>query len=259
MNRKHIILLTLLCLIAGWGCKKKPKDNTEVTFVNRLSKKVTLDIYKSFDDYSNGTNVMLRKTISANEKSIIPGSSFNIGSTYYMDWYTDDLKNNNWFNDAYPSTGTKIAFAPKPGGNTYYIEPGYGGPGRKTFLDVSTNTTSWRAVNAYLFSSSTGYVSYWGMITENERYQRITVLKNFKAAYNHKRGDGTSVTDSMDVKVHNFENAYIEFMDLSGQSLGSLSGGKSPAGTPPDYATSSTDSVIALLPNSDYYFLMIKE
>lgn len=259
MNRIYIIFLTLLCLTTAFGCKKPTKENTDVTFVNHLSKKVTLDIYSSFNDYAKGTNILLRKTLSGNEKTIIEGSNFKTGATYYMDWYTDDMKSNNWFNDAYPSTGTKVAFSPKVGGNTYYIESGYGGPGRSTFLSLATNSSSWRAVNAYLYSGSTGYVSYWNMIPETEKYHIITVSKDFKALYNHKNGDGTIVTDNIDVNVHNFENAYIEFMDITGNSIGSLMGGKSPLGAPPEYKTSSTDTVMALLPNSDYYFLMIKE
>ncbi len=230
-----------------------------MTFVNRLSKKVTLDVYRTFEDYANSTNPILRKTLAANEKSIYPEGMLVNGTTYYMDWYTDDLYNNNWFNDKFPTPGSQVAFTPQPSNNTYYLETGFKGKARLTFLGVNSNQSTWTAVNAYLFSNSTGYVSYWNQITQNEKYRAVTVKKDCVAEYSYKNASGSVVTDNMDFKVQNTDNAYIEFIDLSGNSLGYMSTGTSPVAAPPDYASTSTDSVLALFPNSSYYYLLIRQ
>src|SRR5688572_20985842 len=81
--RLHILCLSFLAIAAG-SCKKDPKDNTEVTFTNQTSEKVTLDIYVSENDYGSNSNVMLRKVLSPNENTLLPGSTFNSGGTFYM-------------------------------------------------------------------------------------------------------------------------------------------------------------------------------
>lgn len=245
-----------LCVLAT-ACKKKDTDNTEVSFNNRIDKDVTLTIYASADDYAKASNAVLRKVVKANTVERIAGSTFTAGKTYYMDWHTDNYYQNNWFNDKYPQQGAQVAFSPAAGNNTYYIEQGLSGNGRIVFLSTSGTSSKWRAVDAYMYSASTGYVSFWGSLPDAQRLHEITVSKNFTAVHDYKNVNGTPVQETLAFKVMRTNDAYIQFM--SGDStLGSMISGKLPTGKAPDYFSASTDTVMALLPQSDYYFMMVR-
>ncbi len=248
-----------LLLAATWilGCKKSGNDNSEVSFINRLNKEVTLDIYSNFDDYSKGQNVQLRKVLLSDETTYLPGNTFPAGATYYMDWYTDDHLQNNWLNDNYESSPvTRIQ--PVPGNNSYYLDPKLKGNARKTFLNSTQASSTWIAIGAYLFAGGQ-YSEQWSNLDANERYRKVTVTKGFKANYEYKDGTGSIQTSSYDFMVHRSEDAYIELKDATGKNIGNITGGKLPSGTPPDYKSPSTDTVMALLPGSDYLFMMVKQ
>lgn len=257
MNKAALTLL--MAATVSFGCKKKGTDNTDVTFVNQLSKEVVLTIYPSAGDYNNATNPAQRKVIPANDKLIIPGNSFNTGQTYYMDWYTDDLQQSNWFNDNYAQPGVQVAFTPKPGSNTYYTNPAYKGISRITFLATDDKFSRWHAVNAFLYSGSTGYVSQWSSMTDLEKFREITVHKNFTADYSYKNAPGNPTTDNIAFKVMPSEHAYIEFMDSKGNSAGSMVSGTLPTAAAPDYKAITRDTVMALFPNSEYSFMMVRD
>lgn len=249
-----------LLIAAATGCKKDPKDNTPVMFANRTDRTLTLDIYGSEADYAGNTNNIQQITIPANSNTTIPGSTFKSGQTYYMDWYSDDFYHNNWYNDDYPLTGSpRVRISPEPGNNSYYLEPGYKGQSRNAFLGGAGNETSWISVGAFLYSSTFGYTNESGTLTPNELYRRVTIHKNFKAEHVRKDNDGNLLTENISFMVHQSEVPYIEFKDAAGNTAGSMTGGKLPTGTPPDYASNSTDTVMALFPDNEYYFMMVKQ
>lgn len=259
MHRLLTIFTGLFILLLSLGsCKKKSNDYTDVTFVNQLDKKVTLDIYRSMDDYNAGTPVLLRKTLAANEKLILPGNTFTAGAAYYMDWYTDDLYRSNWFNDNYAQPGAQVMFTPRVGSNTYNISKGLQGNNRAAYLNGGSNT-SWVAIDAYSYSAATGYISYWSHFSNFEKYHQIKINKNFIANYSYRDTTGKTITTDLAFKVQNSEDPYIEFMDNGGSSLGSMFGGKLPTSTPPDYTSHAVDTVLALFPNSPYYFMMVRQ
>lgn len=259
MNQSRIMVLLLAStFLFAESCKKKEDDNTDVTFTNQLSEKVTLDIYSSADDYAKGNNLVLRKVLSAKENTILPGSTFAAGSSYYMDWYSDGMQYNNWFNDKFPVGGSTVAFKPVPGSNTYYMKTEFANHARATFLPGNAVSSKWTAVNVYAYSKTTGYISYWQNLSPQEKYREVTVNKNFTATYNHQNTDGKIVTDVIDFKVHASTEGYIELMDANMQSLGSMVTGNLPASDGSEYTSTSVDSVMALFPDSDYSFLMVK-
>jgi hypothetical protein len=252
--------LCLLAIFAFIGCKKKEtRDNTDVTFVNHINKQVVLTIYPTFDNYALATNPTIRKVINASDKLILPGSTFTSGQTYYMDWHTDDFFYNNWYNDKYPQSGAQVAFKPVVGSNTYYLDDHFSGYSRTVFLATNDQISKWHAVNAYLYSNSTGYVSQWSTFAEYEKYRIVTVNKNFTAQYEYKTSPTVNATNNYDIKVMASTNAYILFMGSNGADSGSMVMGKLPTAAPPDYNTNTKDTIMALLPNSDYYFMMVKD
>jgi hypothetical protein len=257
MQRFYILffVLALTCLFLD-SCRKKEKDNTEVTFVNSVNAQVTLDIYKNATDYSNAAPVMLRKSLQPNESTILPGSTFAAGQTYYMDWYTDDYRYNNWFNDNYSQGQVQVAFKPVAGNNTYYLRPQFKNINRIVYLNKTANSTKWKAIGAY--TKSTEYIAMWSLLPEHERFRELTLKKGFTASYDYKNTSGTVVTDQLDFFVHNSERAYIEFVK-NGQTEGQMISGELPTGTPPNYTSTATDTIMALLPNSDYYFMMVRQ
>lgn len=258
MSRSRSVLLILLSVMLAYGCKKKD-DNTDVTFVNRTGEDITLDIYSSFDDYALNANLHSRKVVKANENLIMPGNSFSSGRTYYMDWYSENYYRNNWLNDNYSNGNNRVAFLPESGNNTYYFEDSYQGKSRTAFLSNNKSATSWIAVGAYLYHSSTGYSNQWPGLNDNERFRKITVNKNFTANYQFKDNSGAEQSQTISFLVQQSVVPYIEFKAEDGRILGNMTGGKLPTASPPDYESTSTDTVTALFPNSDYIFLMVKQ
>ncbi|HLO71643.1 MAG TPA: hypothetical protein VK167_12275 [Flavipsychrobacter sp.] len=253
------VIAALLCAAVLISCKKKTTDNTDITIVNRIDKSVTVSIYPTMDDYNNATNVVVRKVVGASSNEIIPGNTLTAGKTYYMDWHTDNYYQTNWFNDKYPQSGSQVAITPVPGNNTYYTEPSFTGNARTVYLAKNGTSSKWLAVNAYMFSSRTGYVSFWSNLSANERYHEITIHKNFIADYSHKNSAGTTVTDYISFKVMRTEDAFIEFKASGDSSLGQMISGTLPTAAPPTYKSNSKDTVMALLPNSEYYFMMVRQ
>jgi hypothetical protein len=259
MYQSRITILTILLFVMTAGsCKKEDKDNTDVTFTNNLSEKVTLDIYASEEDYASGNNRLLRKTLNAQENTVLPGNTFKTGQTYYMDWYSDKYYYHNWFNDNYPVGKSKVMFKPVPGNNTYYFNHESSGGARAVFLQDNKTSSRWTAVTAFTHSSSTGYIDYWSQLSADERYREVTVNKNFKVLYSHKDNTGKLLNDEISFMVHNTKEPYIEMMDASSQSAGSLILGSLPSADGSEHISESQDSLMALFPDSDFYFLMVR-
>lgn len=254
-----IALLIVLCMTGIQGCKKKSDDSFTVTIVNRLDKDVTLDMYGNAEDYASNSNPLGRHIIKGNGTLMLPGNDFKTGATYYMDWYTEDYYYNNWFNDDYPITESRVRIAPKAGNSTYYLEPGYKGNNRISFLKGAGTETGWIAVGAYLYTGSTGYSNQWDVISTNERYRQITVKKNFTANYTHKDADGKLITDDLTFLVQTSEVPYIEFQTKDGGIGGNMTGGKLPVSTADGYASNSVDTVMALFPDNEFIFMMVRQ
>lgn len=254
---KALNLLLCSAVLATAGCKKD-NDHTDVTFVNHVNKVITLDIYNNRDNYYEGKARLMRKVLKYNDVLVLTKDELASGSTYYADWYDDTHYYNNWFNDASLPDKAFVAFTPTPGNNTYYLEPTLKGNASMVFLGDTTRT-HWKAVDAYIGSSKLGYTSVWSSLTDNEKVQEVVVRKDFNAIYSYINTTGTPTTSTYSFKVHNSEDAYIEFLDSANASAGYMMSGTLPTSTQPEYASSSKDTILALLPTSDYYFIMVKE
>jgi len=248
-----------LFLLLATGCRKDGKDLTEVTFTNQTGEAVVLDIYPTPGDYGNNTNRTTRQTIAAYDKLVLPGSTFSKGQKYYMDWYSKDHYYSNWYNDKFKNDISYVVIEPVAGNNTYYMTPTFLGTKQAVFLDTFETKTQWKAVDVFQYSASTGYVSVWNLTPANDQYKEVTINKNFTASYTYKDQYGNLKNEVLDFKVHESKDAYIEFMDANGNSLGSMLAGRLPTSTLPDYRSESVDSVLALLPYSEIYYLMVKQ
>lgn len=257
--QKTLALSLLVLTVILSGCKKEELDITSITIVNRLDVPVTLDLYASESDYTGNTNLIERYVIAANDNLKIPENAYEEGKTYFMDWYSEDYYYNNWYNDNFPVVDVRVKITPEYGDNTYYLEPGYRGQARKTFLRGDATETKWIAIGAYLFSNVDGYTNEWNSIGTNERYKQVTVNKDFVADYSYKDETGAIQSKKLEFMVHQTEDAYIEFMTGDGMSGGNMLGGKLPGGTPPDYSSSATDTVMALFPGNDHLYMMIRQ
>lgn len=261
MRKGFLLLFMLLATVsftALQGCKKK-RDKKAVTIVNRLDMEITFDLYGSAEDYAGNSNLLQRIVIGAKENKVIPGDNFEEGATYYMDWYSADYYYNNWYNDNFPVTSDRrVRIKPEEGDNTYYLEPGYKGNGRNAFLRGSGTQSSWIAVGAYLYTPTAGYSDQWSNITPNERYRQVVINKNFMAEYTYRNNIGALVKDNMEFMVQQADVAYIEFKPANG-GTGSMVGGKLPVATPPDYKSNAIDTVMALFPDNEYYFMMVRQ
>ncbi|HEY9178047.1 MAG TPA: hypothetical protein VIN07_10165 [Flavipsychrobacter sp.] len=256
---KPVALLLLSVATFVTSCKKEAKDNSDVTIVNRIDRPITVDLYVSADDYANNSNLQERIVIEPNENKILPGGTFAKSTTYHMDWYSEDYYYNNWYNDDYPVTGNRVRIQPEPGSNTYYLDPGLKGQGRKAFLKGGGTETTWISIGAFLYSGTFGYTNEWNTLTPNERYRTITIKKGFNAEYLHKDATGTLVTENLRFMVQQTEVPYIEFKNAAGQAAGNMTGGKLPTGSAPDYYSSSIDTVMALFPDNEYLFMMVRK
>ena len=261
MSGKSRLICLLVCVCFFASCKKKGTDNTDVLFVNRLTDVVTVDVYSNMEDYKNSSNLFLRKTVPASDKIIVPGSTFEAGKTYYMDWYTDDYYHNNWFNDMYnDQDAAYVVIKPVAGDNTYFLQDWYEGKARQVYLDKTASSTTWQAVDCFLFSENLGFLSKWGELDEHDKYKKMVINKDFTAVYEYKDAQGNIDRMVTPFKVHHTKEAYIEFFGSDNKILGNMTSGRLPSGQAPDYMSSATDTVLALLPGKlDYYFLMVKK
>lgn len=250
-----IVFLFSCLLVTMYGCKKE-NDHTDVTFVNHINAPITLDIYGSKDDYNENKNRIMRKVLQYNEVLVMPNEELPANKTYYADWYDDNHFYNNWFNDATKPERAFVAFTTTPGKNTFYIEPDTKGNAKTVFLDKTATRTAWKAVDAFQGSAATTYVSVWNDLTENERVHEITVRKDFTALYSYMDSVSGPSTKTYEFKVHNADMGYIELLN---SNTSYLQAGFLPTSTKPGYVTTSTDSIMALLPTSDYYFMMVKQ
>lgn len=255
----YALCLSLCIAFAFSSCRKDGKDLGEVTFTNQLSKQVTLDIYPSLKDYGNGSNRTIQLVIDGNSKKVLPGKTFLAGQKYYMDWYTADHIFSNWFNDMFKDDISYVAFEPTEGNNSYYMSPTFEGRKKLVFLDTTATATSWKAVDIVVYSASTGYVSVWNQTPKAGQERSIVIRKDFTATHDYKDDFGTARTEELKFKVHETKQAYIEFMDANRKSLGSMISDRLPSGTPPDYYSSTTDTVMALLPHSEYTYIMVRQ
>jgi hypothetical protein len=251
----------LLCgaMLAAAGCKKD-NDHTDVTFVNRVNDVITLDIYGSQQNYFDGTGRLMRKVLKYNEKIVLSKDELPSNITYFADWYNDNHYYNNWFNDATLPDKAFVSFKPTPGNNTYYLEPTLKGKAAQILLNGDSVLTRWKAVNAYIGTSQAGYTSVWDGLTDNEKVRDVTVRKNFTALYSYINSTGVPTTETLSFKVHNFEEAYIEFMDANNASIGQMLSGYLPTSTAPQYVSTSTDTIMAEFPHAgDYFYMMVKQ
>ncbi|RYD55800.1 MAG: hypothetical protein EOP56_14650 [Sphingobacteriales bacterium] len=245
------------------ACGKDGADDTEVTFVNRIGEPVTLNVYGSIDDYKNNSNVYLTQTIAASDKIIVGEGKLKPGQTYFMDWYTENYTINNWFNERFNDANAERDYAqikPTPGNSTYFTDPLYKGLARGVYLENTKSQTEWNAVDYYAESAALGFESKWSTLPEYKKYKKIIVRKDFIAEYEYKDSLGSIQKALLPFKVHHADDAYIEFFDdITGRSLGQMTSGRLPSGTRPDYRSLSRDSVLALLPDLDFKFLMVKQ
>lgn len=256
MNRSLAVTFLFCCLLAVTSGCKKGNDHTDVTFVNHINKTITMDIYGTMDDYTESKNRIMRKVLQYNEVLVMTKEELPPHKTYYADWYDDNHYYNNWFNDVSKPERSFVSFTPVPGANTYYLEPDTKGNAPAIFLDNTGSRTSWKAVDAFQGSHTSTYVSVWNDLTENERVHEISVRKDFTALYSYIDQAGAPATKTYEFKVHNFESAYIELLNSDNSYL---QAGFLPTSTKPGYVSSSTDSIMALLPTSEYYFMLVKQ
>ena len=259
LYRASIFALSIAALLAG-ACKKTPPDPNTVTIVNRISEDVVLDIYADMNGYAtnSGTKVF-SQTVGALSRVDIPPSVLQPGVTYYMDWHNANYSKNNWFNDAFKTTEPYfVAITPVKGDNAYDLAANLGGMARTTFLNDTGITTHWVAVGAYLFSNNTGYVSFWDSLSTDEQYHEVTVNKNFTAVLKYRDNTGGTITQTHAFNVLRSQEAYIELMH-SDTTVATMLGGRLPGGQAPDYKSASTDTVMAVMPNSVYTFMMVKQ
>jgi len=254
MNKYKGVLLALFAFLAiVTGCKKN--DTTrDYNFTNNINKVVTLDIYTSAEDYAHNTNVMLRKTLQPNETTTLAASTFKSGSTYYMDYYTDDFVYNNWFNINFPADGTSPVIHPSSSNTAFYVKPDFHNANRVAFLKGNQDSTHWVAIGAYL-ESNNGYVDEWASLGNNGQYRELTVRKDFNASYSYKDASGNIQVDTLGFLVHNANVPYLEFVNAAGVSQGSMIGSQ----FPDNPNSTATDRMMVLLPNSEMYFLMVRQ
>lgn len=241
------------------GCKKSGVDKSTVSFTNQLDEEVTLYIYGSKADYGSNSNPIHKTSIPAGDVGRFPGDDFVNGRTYYMDWFTSDYYYHNWYNDDFPVYGNRVRFSPEDGNNTYYIQKSLKGDNRKTFLNGESASTTWIAIGAFLYSNSIGYSNQWNTLTDNERFKKVTINKDGSADYTFRDNSGTIINQELPLMIHESKTAFIEFKDSEGNTLGNMTGGKLPTSTQPNYASNSTDTVMALFPDNEYIFMMLKQ
>lgn len=259
---KNVRLLSLICLfgaVALQSCKKQDIDRTSTTIFNYLDEPVQVYLYTNKDDYATNSGVLSSYIIPANNHVVIPEEMFAGSSVHYMDWYSDDFYYNNWYNDDYPVIGENVRISPTYANNTYYLRASLKGHARKTFINGDGTKSSWISVGVYQYSNEFGYQEISSTLTANQRYRQVVVNKGFTADYSYKNSAGEVQTNTYEFMVHEIDMPYIEFKTTGDNIAGSMIAGKLPTAPAPEYQSNSLDTLMAIFPDTDYQFMMIKQ
>lgn len=247
---------TGICAMGMYSaCKKTPKaDPHESVFVNQHNESIFVRVYDNWEAYVQSGAPVWETQLGPLGKIHVSADDLPSSKTYYIDWFSADYTLHNWYN----SQGLFPRIHPEPGANSFDLSRELKGSARQTFLNGSGNHSRWKAVDKLLYSSSLGFASYWDTATAIDKHRFVEVHKDFTARYRFLNPQGVEDSLVMDIVVQTHAVPMLEFIGEAGQNLGSLVGGRLPSGTGPDYYSASTDSVLALFPDSEFYYLMVK-
>lgn len=256
---KNISVLTVMAaMMTVAACRKKDKE-AEYNFTNHLPvATATVDIYSSKYDYDQQQNALYSFVVDANSTYRMALGSLKEGQTYYIDWYTADYEYNNWVMDKYTGRNAYVAYKAGPANYVYTLDAFYKGPARNTFLSGNDTATRWKAVGAYTYTEAAGYTSMWVGLTPDQQLKEITVRKDGVMSYTFRHNSQT-VTENYEFTVVVSKRASIETEEFSNGTSYSMFGGKLPTGQAPEYSSASTDTVMAIIDNTGYEYMMVKQ
>ncbi|RYZ41534.1 MAG: hypothetical protein EOP49_28880 [Sphingobacteriales bacterium] len=196
-----LILISTLLLSS---CMKKD-DTPEYhgMIQNGLQQRVYLDFYASQSDYENNRNPVRSLTVEGNGTVAVP-EEFEGGATYFLDWYSEDLYYSNW------SRNINVIFkVPNitPDLDPVMILSGNQSPARKLCLKAGKSESVWHATNAYNWSWGN---SYWNLLSDEEKYRRLRLKKNFTGIYYWKDAAG------------NIDSTNFNYSTFTSQTTGEL-------------------------------------
>jgi hypothetical protein len=150
----------------------------DYNFVNLTNKPINIKIYTSLNDYNNQTNVYLQGRVNIKQYFYIPVGKFVVGSTYYVDWYSDDYLYNNWY---WSNISLRNAFSPSEKDYEFLINTvQWPDPSRRIWMKDSANQSRWVANDAYTFNGSI-YSSIWSSMAWNMQNVSLSLNRDYTA------------------------------------------------------------------------------
>jgi len=207
MYTGRLLLFSVSVVLIFFSCSKPKTQATDYTFENLADKQVNVDIYASQDDYLNNKNLVAHGVAKVRGYYIVPLSSFQNGHLYYVDIYSDDYLYNNWF---WTNVTLRDTFLPSQSDYDYTIlHTQYSDPSRLIWINGAGPTTTWKAFNAYTYSSSV-FTSTWSTLTAaQQNFQIITRKSSFATLTN-----GTGLDTTMKYNAFYNQSSNISTLTL---------------------------------------------
>jgi hypothetical protein len=173
------VLISCCLLLVLASCHT---DNTlqgfDYNFLNLTDKPINIRIYTTLNDYTNHTHVFMQGRINTKQYYYIPVGKFVVGSTYYVDWYSDDYLYNNWY---WSNITLRNAFSPSEADYEFLINTvEWPDPSRRIWMKDSLLQTIWIANDAYNYSGGV-YSSIWAGLPWTLQNVSLTLNRDFSA------------------------------------------------------------------------------
>ena len=184
-----IIIMTAAChKPQSAGSTKFTTSDTFVHVRNNQPIQVTLDLYKTQNDYNNNTNRYYSCLIPREGEFDIPISLIDTSFSYYYDLYSADYTFTNWAAGSFRT----VKFGEF--GQAFFDVPNFQFSGlRPTYLLGNNVSANWKAVNFY----GPGFDAEWASLNDNKRYKVLTLYKSLNAVIYSKDSLGNITKDSV--------------------------------------------------------------
>jgi len=172
-------LLLFAVIGSGSGCTKPEETTYHGKMWNGEAEALTVDIYRTMDDYNNAANMLKRVVVPASGEAEIP-KELESGVTYYADVYSEGYSLTNWGIDPslpVANTTPDMGIAVRLLVRSTSV--------RKMLLKDNLTSTTWSAFAVDGIGDDT-----WDSLPEYHRYRKFVFRRDLTGAYIYRTSMG---------------------------------------------------------------------
>jgi|GEM_PF-3510983 len=169
------IALSAGLLLGAVSCTKMEDEaDYHGKISNPLGQRVHLKFFSTISDYEKDQNPVKTLTIEPNSALEVP-QEFEAGTTYYLDWYSEDYRYTNWTRNGDNSFTVANIY---PELDPVMTISSTRNPTRLLCLDGDQQSTTWIAYDAVNWSSSV-----WSSLMEHRKFHKFVFRRDFTGTY----------------------------------------------------------------------------